>query len=185
MKGVLCFFRNMLAMTDSFFSRCAFCDAWLSVARRRRHYPKVTITLSQKNLSDLIHVFLIIEKLLIIYFIHTSWSLFLLIFTLADYFSSLIFGEFYFHTFIYTWASFANIYFADYIFVRSLVIILIYTHSFWGINIPARIYPWALLLILQLLMPAVSLLVHASGLLAGYACKRVVVRVCMFVCLSV
>ncbi len=52
--------------------------------------------------------------------------------------------------------------------------------SFWGVDIPARIYPWALLLILQLLMPAVSLLVHASGLIAGYACECVVyVRACL------
>eukprot|EP00698_Gefionella_okellyi_P022489 TRINITY_DN7463_c0_g4_i2.p1 TRINITY_DN7463_c0_g4~~TRINITY_DN7463_c0_g4_i2.p1 ORF type:complete len:297 (+),score=36.94 TRINITY_DN7463_c0_g4_i2:28-891(+) len=35
-------------------------------------------------------------------------------------------------------------------------------------QVPAKIYPWVLLLVIQLLMPGVSLLGHLSGILVGY-----------------
>jgi len=44
--------------------------------------------------------------------------------------------------------------------------------SLYGlIQVPTKIYPWVLLIILQIILPNVSLLGHLSGMLIGYACK--------------
>jgi membrane associated rhomboid family serine protease len=44
------------------------------------------------------------------------------------------------------------------------------SYSFFGcFTIPSQIYPWVLLLLIQLLMPGVSFAGHLSGILAGYA----------------
>lgn len=57
-----------------------------------------------------------------------------------------------------------------------LVIYLLWTDpherlSLFGlVAIPARLYPWALLIVFQLLLPSVSFLGHLSGLLVGYLC---------------
>src|SRR5690606_26505623 len=40
-------------------------------------------------------------------------------------------------------------------------------HVFFNISLPIRIYPWALLIILQLLIPNVSFIGHLTGLLIG------------------
>ncbi|KAL2635218.1 hypothetical protein R1flu_006697 [Riccia fluitans] len=44
------------------------------------------------------------------------------------------------------------------------------TRSIFGFfTVPAKLYPWALLFLFQLLMPSVSLLGHLSGILSGFA----------------
>lgn len=49
--------------------------------------------------------------------------------------------------------------------------VLHHLRSIFGLfTVPPRVYPWALLLVFQLLMPGVSFLGHLSGILAGYAC---------------
>jgi len=42
------------------------------------------------------------------------------------------------------------------------------TSIFGFFNVPTKLYPWALLVIFQLLMPGVSFLGHLSGILVGY-----------------
>jgi hypothetical protein len=37
-------------------------------------------------------------------------------------------------------------------------------------NVPAAVYPWALLILLQIMMPGISFLGHLSGILCGAAC---------------
>jgi len=42
------------------------------------------------------------------------------------------------------------------------------TRSFFGVvNVPTRVYPWVLLIILQIMIPQISFLGHLSGLLVG------------------
>ena len=44
--------------------------------------------------------------------------------------------------------------------------------SLFGLfRVPPHLYPWVLLLVIQLLMPGVSFLGHLSGILVGYLCK--------------
>jgi hypothetical protein len=37
-------------------------------------------------------------------------------------------------------------------------------------SVPAKLYPWVLLVLLQLLMPGISFLGHLGGILSGYLC---------------
>ena len=41
---------------------------------------------------------------------------------------------------------------------------------FGFVTIPAKIYPWVLLVVLQLIMPGISFLGHLSGILVAYLC---------------
>jgi membrane associated rhomboid family serine protease len=43
---------------------------------------------------------------------------------------------------------------------------------FGFVNIPGKIYPWVLLVILQLIMPGISFLGHLSGILVAYLCNK-------------
>jgi membrane associated rhomboid family serine protease len=47
------------------------------------------------------------------------------------------------------------------------------TQSLFGVvRLPARLYPWALLALLQVIMPHISFVGHLSGILAGHAALR-------------
>ena len=46
-------------------------------------------------------------------------------------------------------------------------------------NVPAQLYPWALLLLWQLLLPGVSFLGHLGGVLAGEVLSRGMLQRCL------
>ena len=45
-------------------------------------------------------------------------------------------------------------------------------HSIFGLfSVPARVYPWALLVVWQLLVPQVSFLGHLGGIVVSISCQ--------------